>query len=101
MSADLVGLCFPGQPTAIDPESFFVGAEDPRYVEAVRLCAACPLMWDCQDAARAEGIPYGTWGGESDRLRWLYWRQNGGRPEHFTKTITRFAGPTSVLEVVA
>lgn len=36
---------------------------------AAALCAACPVSVECRAYARAEAIPYGTWGALSEQDR--------------------------------
>ena len=88
------GLCFPGEPTAIDPDAFFSDPGSEQYRQAKELCLACPLFFDCQDKARSEGIPYGIWGGEHMAARNRYWEKTGDRPDVFDKQIQALTGPT-------
>jgi len=76
----LAGLCAPGEPTAIDPDAFFAGRDDPRHLQAIDLCLACPLFFECQDYAREGGIEFGIYGGEGAASRKRYWQDHGGRP---------------------
>jgi WhiB family redox-sensing transcriptional regulator len=60
-----------------DPALFFPKGDNPRYVAARRLCAACPVRVRCvefaesfeQGACAAEGRRAGMWGGLTPRGR--------------------------------
>jgi WhiB family redox-sensing transcriptional regulator len=52
----------------LDPELFFpTRGED--YREARKVCAACPVRWECLEAALARSERFGFWGGHSERER--------------------------------
>jgi WhiB family redox-sensing transcriptional regulator len=40
-----------------------------REAKAGKICAECPVIYQCRSYAREHG-EYGFWGGESDDVRW-------------------------------
>ncbi|HET9973420.1 MAG TPA: WhiB family transcriptional regulator [Streptosporangiaceae bacterium] len=58
-----------------DPELFFpVGSAGPalaQIAEAKKICARCPVSWECLVFAMTTGQHYGIWGGltEDERRR--------------------------------
>jgi WhiB family transcriptional regulator, redox-sensing transcriptional regulator len=57
--------------TNLDPELFF--PEDEGYLppEVARACMACPIRVACLEAAMTGHVPYGIWGGVTERERRL------------------------------
>ncbi|MDX1691151.1 MAG: WhiB family transcriptional regulator [Acidimicrobiia bacterium] len=51
-----------------DPDLFF-GGEDDQVRSAVTICRGCPVLDDCRDWALDLRIPYGVWGGMTERER--------------------------------
>jgi len=85
-----IGLCEPGQRTAINPDWFFAQSGTPEAHAAMSLCMACPLYNACGDYALRHGVEYGIWGGTGARDRERAWGK-AGRPtlfdEHFASQI--------------
>lgn len=73
---------------ALVPDDWF--RETRRVVtrKAKDFCLDCPVMLQCLDKARSEGIPYGVFGGEDERERAEWWEKNGGRPTAFDDSLT-------------
>lgn len=51
-----------------DPDLFFPG-EDSRPDEGLKICSGCPVRAECLDWALETRIPYGIWGGMTERAR--------------------------------
>jgi hypothetical protein len=71
----------------VDPDVWFAGDDSPKTEYARQFCQACPLVTECRDYARSEGIPAGVWGAETAKERNEWWDANGGRPDHFRQVI--------------
>ena len=69
------------------PDDWFANPGTPQARRAQAICLACPLYWRCQEYAITEGIPYGIFGGMTDRQRRRIWHRQGGRPTNFDKAI--------------
>jgi WhiB family redox-sensing transcriptional regulator len=54
---------------AADPEIWFQDCDRDERDEAVRVCAACPVMRLCRQWALAVGVEYGVWGGLDEAQR--------------------------------
>lgn len=57
-----------------DPELFFASdagrpGQDSAIVEALRVCAACPVIVQCRDYQKQVGASFGVWGGRMVRDR--------------------------------
>ena len=56
-----------------DPDLFFpISAIGPGHVQTERakqICRTCPVRTPCRDWAMSRAIPYGVWGGLSERDR--------------------------------
>ena len=55
--------------------------------QAKDFCLDCPVMFQCRDMARTDGIPSGVFGGEDKKEREDWWAANGGRPTLFDDAI--------------
>jgi WhiB family transcriptional regulator, redox-sensing transcriptional regulator len=55
----------------VDPELFFLGANDARWatIEAKKICATCPIIYECLQEALASNEEYGIWGGTTPSER--------------------------------
>ena len=81
-----------------DPELFFSpdnergNARRARQKKAKQICAECPVLQDCRNAAIRSREGFGVWGGmsEDERNALLFaagtpplpWRRNPGRHDH-------------------
>jgi len=63
-----------------DYDPFFADTKDGQ-LEAIAICATCPVRDDCLTFAVRTGQQYGVWGGQPEQtIRRLIARDRGGRP---------------------
>jgi WhiB family transcriptional regulator, redox-sensing transcriptional regulator len=63
-----------------DYDPFFADATDVQ-LEAIAICATCPVRDDCLTFAVRTGQQYGIWGGQPEQtIRRLIARDRAGRP---------------------
>ena len=53
--------------TLADADALFAPGRKQQW--AKRICAACPVMTECREWALTEQIPWGMWGGMTERER--------------------------------
>lgn len=71
-------------PCAKAPDDFMFPLRDSAWErQAVALCQDCPIKAQCALEAIEEGVPFGVWGGTTEKQREAIWHARGGRPQGF------------------
>lgn len=75
-----------------DPELFFpIGIDGPGLLQVQRakaVCARCPVIAECADAAMAAGESHGVWGGMDERERRDLSRARNAKLPHGRRALT-------------